>query len=80
MFSQIKQYSIVECQNPICNEKVRLMLDFVGSLKTFRCGACLPCHTFNGENPKAGDYTRCGICNSQFKYFKGPKNCYICTK
>lgn len=79
MSSHIKQYSIVECQNSICNEKVRLKMDFIGSLKTFRCGACMPCYSFNAENPKSGDYTRCVICYSQFRYNGGMKRCYVCS-
>lgn len=76
--SEIKANSIIECQNSICNQKVRLYHDYSGSLKNFRCGACMPSFQFHAENPKKGQYTLCVRCGSQFRYFGGIKKCHIC--
>ena len=76
--SQIKANSIVECQNSICNQKVRLYRDFSGSLKTFRCGACMPHFEFNGTNPTKGQYTICYSCGSQYCFTGGLRKCHVC--
>lgn len=55
-------------------------MDFIRSLKTFRCAACIPSYSFNVENLKLEEYTRCVICYSQFRYTRGEKRCYVCSK
>ena len=76
--STIMRNSVIECQNSICREKVWLYSNFVGSLSTFRCGACLPHTTFREQSPNVGNYTRCDSCRAQFKYRGGQKLCHVC--
>jgi len=55
--SEIKANSIIECQNSICNEKVRLYHDYYGSL-----------HLCTFKTPKgsqfrySGGIKKCHIC------------------
>ena len=69
---------LLKCQEPTCDEIVRIYNPWCGLWVKFRCAKCLKHKTFDTV-PKIGCYTQCVDCTGQFKVMvSGCNQCFVC--
>ena len=74
----IREGNLFPCQDPKCDQTVRLFKDYTGCVREFRCAKCLPSLEYSTFS-KVGVYTNCCDCSGQFLVKNcGEQACYEC--
>lgn len=74
----IRVGSLFPCQDPKCDQTVRLFKDYTDCVSEFRCAKCLPFLEYSPFS-NVGVYTNCCDCSGQFLVKnRGEQACYKC--